>query len=123
MEKVLVCNKAFNLNMPEGMTRYRVGDKVTGAHADHWYAKAHCSESQAEAEKDAARDPIKDALATKALVNSLVTAEKPVPTMDAINKALREANLPQIKAAERDAMLPAPAPAAPVEGGEADATA
>lgn len=101
----LVCKKDFKLNTDEGLKQFRVGDKVTGKNAEHWYAKAHCAESTKEAEKSAERDPIADALATKTLAKSLVVDGK-VPSVKDLNSALREAGLPAIENAEaRDKLL------------------
>lgn len=107
MEKTIICNKDFNLQTEEGIKHYYVGDKITGADADHWYAKAHCSENTKEAEKAAGRDAIADAVATKAVVLSL--SVNGVPNMDTVNKVLKDSDLPKINAVERDAILAADA--------------
>lgn len=101
----LICKQAFKLNTEEGLIKFNVGDKVEGKHAEHWYAKAHCAESKKEAEKEAARDPIADALATKEVAKSLVVDGK-APTVADLNKALKEADLPPVKSAEeRDNLI------------------
>lgn len=106
MDKTLICHTPFNLNTPEGMKRFKIGDKVQGKDAEHWYAKAHCSETQKEAEKQAERDPIQDALKTKELVKSLITEDQPKPNMKELNAALAEADLPKLENAEaRDLIL------------------
>jgi hypothetical protein len=101
----LVCKKAFKLNTAEGLIKFNVGDKVEGKHAEHWYAKAHCANDKKEAEKEASRDPIADALKSKELAKSLVVDGK-APTVADLNKALKEADLPPVKSAEeRDNLI------------------
>lgn len=97
---VLVCEKAFRLNTLEGMKFYDVGDKVEGAAADHWYAKAHCKTDEVSTAAEAA---ILDA--TKDIIQSLVTEDKPVPNVGDINAKLAEAKLPKITADKRDEIL------------------
>jgi len=106
----LICKKAFRLNTTEGQLKFAAGDKVEGKAAEHWYAKAHCYAEGEGHTDDKETDPIKIALATKEIVLSFVTEENPSPKMEDINKALREAKLPQIKAAERDKFLEADEP-------------
>lgn len=102
----LICKKPFNLNTESGMKRFAIGDKVEGKDAEHWYAKAHCAASTKEAEKEAERDPIADAVKSKEIAKSLVGEDGNPPTLKELNAALKEADLPAVKSAEeRDNLL------------------
>lgn len=97
---ILVCEKAFKLNTPEGIKQYNVGDKIEGAAADHWYSKAHAKTDVVSTAAEA------EILAqTKDIIQSLATAEKPVPNVGDINAKLVEAKLPKISAEKRDEIL------------------
>lgn len=101
----LICNKPFKLNTKAGMRQFVVGEEVTGDDAKHWYAKAHCKATKAEVDESQNRDPVADALATKALLAELSKDGK-VPNMKDVQKALREAKLPELENAEaRDKIL------------------
>jgi len=104
--------KAFNLNIDSVLTHYPVGKhEVDEAVANHPYTKFHLdgdeepaappAKTEAELEAEAAEIAAK----TAEVIRGLVTVDKPVPNVDAINAALREAGLPTIKAADRDAVL------------------
>lgn len=97
---VLVCEKKFFLNTSEGHKFYDVGDKIEGAAADHWYAKAH---AKVDGVSTAAEAVILDK--TKDIIQSLVTEDAPVPKVGDINAKLAEANLPKITADKRDEIL------------------
>lgn len=64
-----IVSKAFTLNRPEGLTAFSVGDDLTGADAEHWYAKAH-SKEVAEATA-----PVVEAVVEETVVE--VVAEQP----------------------------------------------
>lgn len=103
----LVVQKAFKLNTPEGLKQFHVGDTVEGKDAEHWYAKAHCKGSKKEMEAANQRDPVKDAFETRKLLAEL-SSDGTVPNMKDTNKALKDANLPQLENAEaRDKILTA----------------
>jgi len=96
--------KAFNLNIDAVITHYPVGKhEVADDVANHPWVQ-HFIEAD---EKPAADEKTAEQVAaeTEAIVKGLVTDDKPVPIMDTINAALKEAGLPAIKAADRDAIL------------------
>jgi hypothetical protein len=98
--------KDFTLNRADGTNKnYYVGDKIEGEDAKHWYAKAHSEESKQEMENSLDRDPVRDRNDQRVVALQLMDGEK-VPSVENLNKALKEANLPPIKnAADRDALL------------------
>lgn len=51
-----IVTKAFSLNRPEGLTAFSVGDDLTGADAEHWYAQAHSKEVPEEAKPETAAE-------------------------------------------------------------------
>ena len=103
-----IVDKFFNLITPEGKKRFKLGDEITGAVADHWYAKAHSYDpAERKAKEKVQPTPEQIAEATAKLVKGLVTEADPEPSMEIVNKALRDAQLPTIKAADRDAILKA----------------
>jgi hypothetical protein len=96
--------KAFNLNVDAVITHYPVGKhEVTDEVAKHPWVQ-HFIEADATPAKDE-KTAEEIAAETEAIVKGLVTDEKPVPNVDTINAALKEAGLPAIKAADRDAIL------------------
>lgn len=101
--------KAFNLNLLGVITAYAVGvHEVSDEVANHSYTQHFLAKPQEPAKTE---PPVKTeaeiAAETAAVVRGLATEEKPVPNMDVINPALKEAGLPEIKAADRDALLAA----------------
>lgn len=97
--------KAFNLNVDSVLTHYGVGaHDVEESVANHAYTQFHLVDDEAASEP-AEKTAEEIAAETSAIVKGLVTAEKPTPNVDTINDALKAASLPQIKAADRDAIL------------------
>lgn len=96
--------KAFKLNIADVLTSYAVGEHyvdesiATHPYTQHFLAEVEAADDTEETDADIAA-------ATSAIILSLVTDEKPVPNVDTINDALKAAGLPQIKAADRDAVL------------------
>lgn len=39
-----IVTEAFTLNLPEGQQAFSVGDELSGAEAEHWYAQAYSKE-------------------------------------------------------------------------------
>jgi hypothetical protein len=96
--------KAFNLNIAEVITHFGVGKhEVSDEVATHPWVQHFIEAEAAPADNEKTAEQVAEE--TAAIVKGLVTDEKPVPIMDAINAALKEAGLPAIKAADRDAIL------------------
>lgn len=51
-----IVTEAFTLNHPEGLTAFSVGDDLTGADAEHWYAQAHSKEVAETAKAETAAE-------------------------------------------------------------------
>jgi len=104
--------KAFNLNIDSVLTHYPVGKhEVDEAVANHPYTKFHLADDEepaappAKTAEQLEAEAAELAAKTASIIKGLVTEEKPVPPIDTVNAALREAGLPTIKAADRDAVL------------------
>ena len=96
--------KAFNLNIDSVITHYPVGKhEVTDEVANHPWVQHFLQADDEPANVEKTAEEV--AAETAAIVKGLVTNEKPVPIMDTINAALKDAGLPAIKAADRDAIL------------------
>lgn len=96
--------KAFNLNIDAVITHYPVGKhEVTDDVANHPWVQHFIEADATPAADEKTAEQV--AAETEEIVKGLVTDEKPVPNVDTINAALREAGLPTIKAADRDAIL------------------
>lgn len=95
---------AFNLNVDAVITHYPVGKhEVSDDVANHPWVQHFIEKAETQADNEKTADEV--AAETEAIVKGLVTEEKPVPNVDTINAALKEAGLPSIKAADRDAIL------------------
>ncbi len=95
---------AFNLNVDSVITHYPVGKhEVSDDVANHPWVQHFIEKDAKPADNEKTAEEV--AAETEAIVKGLVTEEKPVPNVDAINAALRDAGLPTIKAADRDAIL------------------
>ena len=96
--------KAFKLNINEVITAYGVGKhEVSDEVAKHHWVQHFIEAEAAPADNEKTAEQVAEE--TAAIVKGLVTEEKPVPIMDTINAALKEAGLPAIKAPDRDAIL------------------
>jgi len=96
--------KAFNLNVDAVITHYPVGKhEVTDDVASHHWVQHFIEADATPAANEKTAEEV--AAETEAIVLGLVTDEKPVPNVDTINAALRDAGLPTIKAVDRDAIL------------------
>lgn len=107
MAKINVA-QAFKLNILGVITAYAVGQhEVSDEVANHSYTQHFLAKDEPANEAPPGKTEAEIAAETAVIVLGLVTADKPVPNMDAINPALKEAGLPGIKADDRDAILAA----------------
>lgn len=105
MAKIQVA-KAFNLNIRGVITAYAVGThEVSKEVAEHSYTQHFLGKPEDEKTEAPGKTDEQIAIETAAVVKGLVTEEKPTPNMETTNAALKAAGLPEIKAADRDAIL------------------